>query len=523
MHTRFDVTDLFCGAGGSSSGIKQVKDAELRVAANHWQAAVETHETNHPEATHWCADIHPGAHTHPRFFPRTSILIASPECTNHTIAKGQKTKNRAQLSLWEHSKLDPAEERSRVTMFTVPWFAEYHQYEYIIIENVVDIRYWHQWDMWLQDMANLGYDWEICYFNSMFFNPVNGLHDYAPQSRDRIYIVFWKQGNRKPNLDFRPKAPCSTCEREVQAVQSWKNPSKMRWGRYRKQYIYCCPRCANEVVPFFYCAYNAIDWSVPITRIGDRPQPLKPRTMERIQNGLEKYAGKPAVVQLGYASGHHNRISSLVDPFPTQTTAQTVGMLTGFSYDKDGISLDASAPTQTGRQDLGLVTPFIVELHGTSEARQVNREAPCQLSGGNHTAVVSTFHISYYSRANAHASNGEPIGAVSTQNRNGLVVPPLVMAHNNTCGKPLDQSVPVVTGVDRISFTVPKGIDIEDCGFRMFVPHEVKDTMGFNSEYVLLGSNRQQVKLAGNAVTPPVMEYLGGACKEALLLNGPSS
>lgn len=49
------LTDLFCGAGGSSTGAIQVPGIEVRVASNHWQLAVDTHNTNHPDAAHICA------------------------------------------------------------------------------------------------------------------------------------------------------------------------------------------------------------------------------------------------------------------------------------------------------------------------------------------------------------------------------------------------------------------------------------------------------------------------------------
>jgi site-specific DNA-cytosine methylase len=44
------LTDLFCGAGGSSTGAIQVPGVEARLAANHWRLATETHNTSHPLA-----------------------------------------------------------------------------------------------------------------------------------------------------------------------------------------------------------------------------------------------------------------------------------------------------------------------------------------------------------------------------------------------------------------------------------------------------------------------------------------
>ena len=314
------VTDQFCGAGGSSQGA-QAAGARVVLAMNHWKLAVETHNTNFPEVLHDCVDI---SACDPRRYPRTTILITSPECTNHSMAKGQKRKLQAQLSLWEPPKIDPAAERSRATMLDVPRFAEYHQYECIIVENVVEAGEWILFDEWLLMMQKLGYTWEIVYFNSMFAHP-------TPQSRDRMYVVFWKKGNTAPNLRFTPMAWCDQCGKDVSSVQSWKNPLK-KAGRYgkNKQYVYCCPQCAREIVPYYYAAANAINWQLPIQRIGERKKPLKLKTMHRIQMGLDRFAAAPVLVELAHGSATSGMVRSALDAYPTQTTAQSVGLVSPF-------------------------------------------------------------------------------------------------------------------------------------------------------------------------------------------------
>lgn len=52
------VTDLFCGGGGSSTGAIQVPGVSIRIAANHWDLAVEVHNQNHPTADHAAVDLH---------------------------------------------------------------------------------------------------------------------------------------------------------------------------------------------------------------------------------------------------------------------------------------------------------------------------------------------------------------------------------------------------------------------------------------------------------------------------------
>lgn len=114
------ATDQFCGAGGSTSGAKKA-GVEVKMALNHWELAIETHNTNHPDTHHDCTDVQA---CDPRRYPSTDILITSPECTNHSLAKGKKRKNRGQLDIFGSSELDAVSERSRATMWDVPRFAQ---------------------------------------------------------------------------------------------------------------------------------------------------------------------------------------------------------------------------------------------------------------------------------------------------------------------------------------------------------------------------------------------------------------
>lgn len=66
------LTDLFCGAGGSSLGAVAA-GAQLVMAANHWQTAIDVHQHHFPDAGHDCADI---SQADPRRYQRTDILLA---------------------------------------------------------------------------------------------------------------------------------------------------------------------------------------------------------------------------------------------------------------------------------------------------------------------------------------------------------------------------------------------------------------------------------------------------------------
>ena len=177
------MTDMFCGAGGSSTGATSLPGISVKTALNHWDKALESHNANHPDTIHVQADI---KETDPRYIGHSDILWASPECTNHSVAKGRKRVTN-QPDMFGDALPDEAADRSRATMWDVPRFAEVHHYRAIITENVVDAAKWVMFDAWLMAMKSLGYEHRIQYLNSMHAQH-GGLP--APQSRDRMHVLF---------------------------------------------------------------------------------------------------------------------------------------------------------------------------------------------------------------------------------------------------------------------------------------------------------------------------------------------
>lgn len=521
----FTVTDQFCGAGGSSQGVRELSHLmgggiEVKLALNHWKLAIETHNTNFPDTLHDCTDI---SACDPRRYPKTNMLITSPECTNHSLAKGKKSKHSADL----FTQINPEEERSRATMWDVPRFAEYHHYELIIVENVVDARYWVTWEAWLKAMHLLGYLHKCVYYNSMHAHP-------TPQSRDRMYIVFWKKGNKAPDLELRPRAWCHHCAQDTESFQSWKKPN-VNWGKYRQQYVYRCPTCSKVVEPYYYAAFNCIDWSIPGTRIGDRKKPLSENTIKRIKYGIEKYWNQPQIITTRYTSGIGSRVrsvfddviptqpgdqshailnpiivkrnhntspgslvkDSVVDPLPTQLTDNGFHLLTPLimngEYANDNKKVRDAANdvgfTQTTRATNGVVMPFIVENKGTSKSRSADSPLSCLTSVRYHGLITDESlraFLAYNYNGNGVSDIKRPVNTVTTKDRTSLIQ----------------------------QGETPR---IEDCYYRMLLPHEVKLGMAFAHDYIVLGNSKQQVKQLGNAVTPPVMKDLSKRCIETLL------
>lgn len=360
------LTDLFCGAGGSSTGAEMVPGVEVVMAVNHWRLAVATHAANHPGAAHDCADI---SQVDPRRYPSTDLLWASPECTNHSIARGMSRRRQAEArraDLLGPLEADrPTDEeaavRSRATMWDVVRFAEHHAYRAIVVENVVEAASWVLFPAWRSALAALGYDMRLVCLNSMHAS-VNGLP--APQSRDRLYVVAWRRGDAAPDLEpvIRPWAWCET-HGWVRALQVFKDPAR-RVGRYRAQYAYRCPQasCRNRVVePPTLPAASIIDWTDPGTRIGDRERPLAPRTLDRIRAGIRRYWGGDWAPRPPAGQGSDRAPST------------AAGVLRARA--------DSAPPSA--------VQPFIAELRGGgSDARPVTDPLATVTASGNHHALV---------------------------------------------------------------------------------------------------------------------------------------
>lgn len=540
-----EIIDHFCGAGGSAQGAESVPNVRLVHAINHWDLAVETHAANFPHADHSITDL---SAVSPAYFPRTELAWFSPECTNHSGAKGVK-RSIFQPDMFGDTLPSDAAMRSRATMWDVYTFTEYHRYEGVVVENVVEVLHWADFPEWLRKFRNLGYRVQVVYANSMHFPTAKT--DKTPQSRDRVYIVLTKLGNPAPDLELRPLAHCATCDKIVRSMQVFKRPGKTwparRWGRYRTQYVYRCPSatCRNaEVVPFAAAAAEAIDWTLPGQRIGDRDKPLAAATLARIRAGLIRYA----VPQLVPAGGTWNDASTPVtEPMRTRTTRENEGLAvppgTGLIVPCEGRDGKHARPTsvplrtQTTRAETALVIPyrngmtarpatsplptvttvdpvgvaFVAELRGGGsrhKVRPVTEPLATVTAHGNHHMLVRNNGTRGVARDGMMCSPvTEPARTITTAGHQALV---------GWSPATLDLARFAVTrdGAVDDRFDLPPAL--ADSTFRMLEPDEIRRAMSFTHGYTLLGNRRERIKQLGNAVTPPAAEFLIGRIAASL-------
>jgi DNA (cytosine-5)-methyltransferase 1 len=157
--------DLFCGAGGSSYGAKNA-GAEIVAGFDIWNPATIAYKTNFPEAKIYKDDLRKLIPEKIKYeIGNIDLILASPECTNHSLAKGAKERC----------------EESKMTAFQVTRYAKVFRPKWIVIENVVQMQSWSEHQKLLAELWDLNYFVKQLRLNSADFG--------VPQSRKRLFLI----------------------------------------------------------------------------------------------------------------------------------------------------------------------------------------------------------------------------------------------------------------------------------------------------------------------------------------------
>ena len=144
--------DLFCGGGLGARGAVRAGGVPL-LGLDAWDVATRTYKANFPTAdiiTDYIenVDIDKLGRRY-----RPDVLLTSPECTSHSIARGAK----------------PALESSRETAIGIlPWVQSMKP-RWVIVENVNRMRQWDRHDELVETVKDLGYTVSDLFLNSADF------------------------------------------------------------------------------------------------------------------------------------------------------------------------------------------------------------------------------------------------------------------------------------------------------------------------------------------------------------------
>lgn len=327
---KLKAADLFCGGGGFTTGAEASGRVEVCLAVDHWRTAIYTHQQNHPHTRHICARIDDIDPRHDQTIPDLDVLLASPECTHHSIARGGR----------------PIDDQKRATPWHVLVWAETKRPKWVVVENVREFRDWGPLDekcrpiksrkgeifqQWIRSLESIGYQVDCQLLNAADFG--------AATSRTRLFIVA-RRGRSRRDIPWpeitHPKA-------------NW--------------------------VP----AWSIIDWAIPCPSIFNRKRPLAEKTIRRIEAGLRKFCGKSAAESFVVRFNNNCDAASVADPISTITTSGAhhglaVPYLLDVNHAGDRPAYDPAEPLKTVSTKNGkaLLIPFLTKYNGTGGAQSID-------------------------------------------------------------------------------------------------------------------------------------------------------
>ena len=395
--------DLFCGAGGTSTGVNTARldgheCARVIACVNHDANAIASHAANHPDALHFTEDIRTldlsplVAHLSRCRAENPDALVvlwASLECTNFSRAKGGQPRDADSRTLAEHlfryiEALDP---------------------DYIQIENVEEFMSWGDIDErgrplsrdkgrcylnWIINVMSYGYHFDHRILNAADFG--------AYTSRKRFFGIFARHGLP---IAFPVPTHCKggTSTNLFHNLSQWKP--------------------VREV----------LDLSNEGESIFGRKKPLSENTLARIYAGLIKFvAGGKDAFMIKYNSVNQKTGKycppSLDDPCPTVATQGRLALAHvcflskqfGGSPEGKSISVDEPAGTITTIDHHA----FVSVCYGNGYNISVNGPAPT-VTTKDKLAIVQTerFIVNYRFNNTGHSIE-DPAPTICTVGQIGI-------------------------------------------------------------------------------------------------------
>lgn len=514
--------DLFCGAGGTSTGVEKAtfygdKCAKVIACVNHDANAIASHAANHPDALHFTEDIRTlelsplVAHTermrllHPDAY---LVLWASLECTNFSKAKGGMPRDADSRTLAEH-------------LFR---YIEALRPDYIQIENVEEFMSWGDMDenghpiskdkgksyvRWVNNVCKHGYyfDWRI----------LNAADYGAYTSRKRFFGQFALHGLP---IAF-PKATHAKCPAKYEH-SLFPDYNMQPWKPVRE----------------------VLDLNDEGTSIFAKKKPLCEKTLERIYAGLIKFVagGKKQyndfILKYNSMNSKGNyRPAPTDEPCPTVACQNRLGYVK-FNFLSKQFSGDPMSKNQSVERPAGTVTcvdhhAFVTAYFGkdaTAENVSINLNEPMpDVPLEKVTIQSSRFLDSQYGNGGASSIEtasptivNNPKQSVVTAERwlanpysfksdGGSIEKPcctliahmdkaplwLVMAEQGELSIVINDNDSPMTRKIKEFMAMYGIIDIK---MRMLNIQELKRIMGFPEDYTLIGTQSEQKKFIGNAV-----------------------
>jgi DNA (cytosine-5)-methyltransferase 1 len=377
--------DLFCGAGGTTSGIEHARYFDKKIAkviacVNHDELAIASHTENHPDCLHFTEDIRTldlteliiQVQIYREYYPNAKLCLwASLECTNFSKAKGGQPRDADSRTLAEH-------------LFR---YMDAIDFDYVFIENVEEFMSWGPLDKngkpvsktkgtdyvrWCNKVQahGSGYKYDYRILNSADFG--------AHTSRKRYFGVFPKHGLP---LAF-PKPTHGKNAKPDSGLKPW--------------------RAVKEV----------LDFQDEGESIFTRKKPLSEKTLARIYAGLVKYVAKgdTSFLKKYYSGRPAGKVSSTDDPSGSLTTFGGPALVQTFlskyfsgNPEHKNISVEGPSGAITCKDHHALVQPISLLKYNSTNGKtgvhvppDLNQPSPVISTQGRLGLIQGRFLAHYY-------------------------------------------------------------------------------------------------------------------------------
>ena len=524
--------DLFCGAGGTSTGVENARYegrqcAKVIGCVNHDANAIASHAANHPDAMHFTEDIRTLelspliAHIAKmrKLYPDAFVVLwASLECTNFSKAKGGQPRDADSRTLAEH-------------LFR---YIEAINPDYIQIENVEEFMSWGDLDEngkpISKDAGRLYQQWvaNVCGYGYRFAHRILNSADYgAYTSRRRFFGIF-----AKGSLPIVFPEPTHSKEgaaglfgrlhrwKPVREVLDFSDEGESIFGRKKPLVDATLERIYAGLIKFVAGGKEAflVKWnSMSSTGKYHAPSIDEPCPTVVTQNRLG--VAQVSFLSKYYGGSPEGKSVSVEEPAGAITTRDHHSFITAYYGNGHNHSIDDPAPTLTTKDRLA----FVDMQYGNGTPCDIETPAPTVTTNPKHQLVTCKPWIMNTSFKNTGSSIDEPAQTVTANRKWHYLMNPQFQSAGGSVDSPcftliarMDKMPPYLIQTEQGEMAIviepddsPAMVKIKqfmalygiiDIKMRMLRIPELKRIMGFPSDYVLVGTQADQKKFIGNAV-----------------------
>lgn len=491
--------DLFCGAGGTSTGVESAKVNKQKTAlviscVNHDKNAIASHAENHPEAQHFTEDMRTlylaplakhVAEMRKKYPFAKLILWASLECTNHSNAKGGMSRDADSRTLAEHvNRYVIALKPDSVQIENVKEFMDWGPLKQKEKDGILQfdkkgnpimhpdpLTKGTDFKRWVESVKKLGYSYDYRILNSADFN--------AYTSRRRFFAQFAAAG-------FPTVWPEPTHEKNGVNLPKW-----------------------NAVK-------HCLDFSEEGKSIFGRKTPIVDNTLKRIYAGMEKFVpvGEEKFISKYYSGNPESRNTSLIEPchtIPTNNRHSLVEncFLSAYYGTGDNVSsVEDSCPVVPTKDRFAIVNyTFLDQQFGKSKPASIENSCNAVTVNPKFAKVDCNYFLmnpQYQSKGGSINDSCFTLIARMDKAPPYLVeashvgvFPSFIKIKNNVLIYEIYESDSEILKKIKEFMAAHGLIDVK---MRMLFILELKKIMGFPEDYVLIGTQAEQKKYIGNAV-----------------------